>query len=481
MWAVIPRLQRQPDVAMFPDAPELVEMAGGFINPFGFVATEYAFTGDATLTCLVPNVCAVHTLIRFIPNSVVVLKIGNSYALRLFDVSYGGDAQNWPVGGDGKLLYPVAFPHFGLSKYPKAELLCDNQQLAFTLLPKVGYANSISGVGVSGISGIAVCFGYAYSGTGQLQAYAHISVHRVSRDQQAQINTVPSCGSGTASMLVDIDPELAFDGPFTVTGSSGVQFRHMACRIGPFPISTAHVQDTLQTRVARAGTRVASLRSSATNFSQPLAFGGQFINAARGNQQGMATVDCGAHNEFVNSSRFAVSLAGQPDADTAYVPASRNWQSNCGFTAAQVQKMSSLTVQLNNLTFPKNLPGSSSNPHSFSLSFGTLQSLDLGNNEYVAFVNNPSADIERLHIWLSIVGLEDVADYQATPLSAVQVSHRFQVLISVYGEGEAWFNATQKRIGRVDLSQNLTESEAIDLFNGDPVTVQSTVTITASG
>lgn len=479
MWAVIPRLQRQPDVAMFPDHPDRVGMPGFGGGPFGVLRTSYSFTGSvgetATLTSLVPNVCAVHTMLRFLPNTSIVIKLGTTYGLRLTNLTRDVTA-NWALGDSGTLISK----NFNIATYGKADLLENNNVISSTLLPSVDYANSFQ---QPDVSGIVACFGYAYSDSGQLLAYAHISTHRVARAQQVQNGIVPSCGSGTASLRIDADPALAFDGPFTFTGSSGVEFINMACRLDAFALSVPHAQDTLATRVARAGTRVASLRSNATNFSQPLAFGGQFIEGFRGNTQGMATVDCGAHNEFVNSSRFAVSLAGQPNADTAYVPASGSWQSNCGFTAAQVEKMSALTVDLNNLGFTANNPfGGFQPPVNISLTFGSVQSMGLGNNEYVGVANSPDENFEKFHVWVSVAGFEDVADYNATPLSAVQVTHRFVVTVSVYAEGEFWGDSTFRRLGSVTLSKTLNETEAIAFFDGGSITLGSgSVTLTPSG
>lgn len=484
MWAVIPPLPSQPVVDLVPDQPSRV-IQYGWPSDFNQILGNYRISQipssgqDITLTSAIQNIHAVHVMARNDRFTDFSICLGPRYRFTL--KSYVN-------------LDPI-HPFLGVDvRYMRATIEDGGSAVATANLPNIPYPNRFV---YPTASGLVVCFGYVFDGP-QLKAYAHVSSHRVTQNASLQFGVVPSCGSGTASMIANVDAgdalagsmslivrenSLAPDGnPFDPTGLGGLEFFSMACHVGPFLSTSPHMQERFADKLSRAGTRVASLRSRATNFSQPMAAGGALISAATNNNQGVADIDCGGHPEFSASSRFAVSLAGQPEPDVAYVASSNETRGNCGFTQQHLTNLSQVTVTANVNFFP-DFYGAS--PASFTK---TIPSDAYGNNEY-AGVANASGETDLLGLtWDSvavqcrITGYENVDDYAATPIQNVLVRFVLRIEVSIFPiNGGNKITIPAFPVG-ASASKNLTEAEAEDFFNGGTVSLaDGAITVTPAG
>lgn len=464
MWAVIPPLPSQPVVDLIADRPSRVIHYGwaadnGTANGLYRVSVAKPYFGSpVTLVSALPNVHAVHVMAKVDGFTDFSICLGSRY--RLTVKSYTNTDPLHPFLANG-------------SRCMRASIEDGQSPIATADMPFVTYP---SGYVYPDNSGLVVCFGYAFD-QGQLKAYSHVSSHRSNPLQQIQDGPVPSCGSGTASLLVDVNAEDALAGTMSLvvrepagieagdqTPYGGLEFLSMACRIGPFLSVASHMQELWSTKSARAGTRVASLRSIATNFSQPMATGGFLISPQRGNAQGVADVDCGGHAEFSRSSRFAVSLAGQPDPDIAYVAASPAWRGNCGFTEQQLQRMSLLRIAVSSV-FGADV--------SFSCDIAATV---YGNNEYAGSTPQSSDAWDTLHVQVRVSGYEDVDDYSATPIGNVVVRSRVVVTVSVFA------SLGGIKGGQSSASVTLNESEANAFFGGGSISLAGgSITVTPVG
>jgi hypothetical protein len=266
----------------------------------------------------------------------------------------------------------------------------------------------------------------------------------------------------------------------------------MACHIGPFTSTLPHIQETWATKVARAGDRVASLRSNATNFSNPV----RYPNPLQLNPvfpASVAAVDCGGQHEFRGPllpaspvfPRFATALMGQANSETAYIPASSSWRSNCGFTATQVARMAAVNVAVSNVNLSPVFFESS--PVSFTAS--GLVANQYGNNEYAETVAQSGAGFgaewDTIHVQVRVTGFEDVVDPLATPLASVVVNARFVVAVNLF----ASFNGSRVfRGGQIGFpyaasaTVTLNETEASAFFDGTPLSLAGgAIVVTAVG
>jgi hypothetical protein len=480
MWAVIPPLTSQPLVDLRPDQPSRVIQCG-WPSDYGQVLGQYRvnaypYIGQAvTLTSAVPNIHAAHLMARVDPYTDLSICLGARYRLTL--KSYVNSDPVHPFVNAG-------------ARYMRATIEDSGSTVATANLPCIPYPNRF--IYPNG-SGVVACFGYAFDGP-TLKAYAHVSSHRVNASQQGQNGLVPSCGSGTASMIVNVNADDALVGQMSLivreptevepgdqTGWGGVEFFHMSCRIGPLLSVSPHMQERSADKLPLAGTRVASLRSKATNFSQPMATGGN-------GSSGVANCDCGGHAEFSQSNRFAISLAGQPDADTAYVTAGGSARGNCGFTGEHLTKLSSVAVTASNVNLVPD--GRVIWFFQANTSFTkTIASDSYGNNEYTGVANVPGEGAGRewdsVHVQVRITGEETVDNFSATPIESVVARFKCTVLVTMFaaknGEKVMW----DSRPLSSSASKTLTEAEAVDFFNGEAISLTAqygeAITVTASG
>jgi hypothetical protein len=464
MWAAVPPFVSQPVVDLIPDQPSRVAQYGWSGNAFGglFTVAFYPRQGiPVTLESALPFIHAVHLLVAGDSYLDVSLRLGSRYSLKL--TFYENTNAAHPFVRYGQRILRAAI-------YDNATVVteADLPLLATTL---------------------NVCFGYAFAQSGTLQAYAHIS----------RIDC--SCGSGTVGLLADVNHDEAlagrmslvcrepiedFGGDQTPYGNFSLQCAAM--RMGPFQQTMPHLQETWATKQGRAGDRVASLRSSATNFSSaaifesPLQLNPRFFRS-------VAWADVGGHSEFNTSGlapgtaplrRFAMSLMGQPSSDIAFIPASSSWRSNCGFTAAQVRRMAAVDVSVTDVSL-LDTP--------VSLEASGLVANEYGNNECVGTVAQAGAafggDWDTIHVQVRVSGFEDVVDTPATPLSDVVVNTRFVVTVDLFASlgGSRVFRFGQ--IGfpyAASATVTLTEAEASAFFDGSPLSLaDGAIVVTAVG
>jgi hypothetical protein len=257
----------------------------------------------------------------------------------------------------------------------------------------------------------------------------------------------------------------------------------MACKFGPFENTEHHVLETTSSKLARAGDRVASLRSNSSNFSSPANF-----------LATVAQVDCGGHSEFLlsfllvqqyafvaggeNLCLFTPSLVGQPNSDTAYVACSNSWRSNCGFSFAHALKTSAINVQVSDWDLHPDFP-----VRAATFQKNNIVSNLYGNNEYAATVSDDAQFWDTLHVAVRITGLEDVVNPFVSPLAEVQPRTQFTVAVNVFGSKDGtrstgFFGFPMA----ASATKTLTENEAVAFFEGAPIALaDGKVSITAVG
>lgn len=455
MWATLPQLKSQPVLEFVTDQPERVHLpqyAGSdcLINP------DLTDGPPITLESLVENIHAVHVVLGMEDEPDFSFCLGDRYRLTISTFSNSDPLH--PFMGVGQAAV-------------RARIQDNGADVASADLPFIP-ATPVWNLFVSGLS---VCFGYARDDAGQLKAYANISYFGQAAD----------CGSKTVNLIADVDEQDALPGKMKIVVRQGfVGFRVMACKIGPFEKAEPHVLETTDSKKTRAGDRVASLRSKASNFSSPAHF-----------RATTARVDCGGHSEFLGDIAtnplpffavclFAPSLAGQPDADTAYVACSDSWRSNCGFSLAHARKASAIRVQATRLAVL---------PPFFGMRVATfdisIESNSYGNNEYAGSAGNAPIDgievsdyWDTIHAAARITGFEDVEDPFDSPLSAVRLRTRFTVTVTVFATKEGERAVPFGSAVGTSVTKTLTEEEAIAFFEGASITLaDGTVSITAVG
>jgi hypothetical protein len=455
MWASTQTLVDQPRIVFQSDQP-----TRSSIRPY--IGRPIIYQAD------IASLFAVHCVLAVDSFANLSIAIGTRYRLTLDTVAVS----------DG--LHPfVSFPRRVL----RAKIEDNGQALTTAELPLIPLAT------------VVACFGYAYNADHQLQAYAHVSsldTQTVPQDRELGYpSPCVSCGSGSVGLLVDVEqkdaggdckiivrePNQDFGGDQSAYGSVGIVFAD--CHIGPFYFAEPSTQETLQTKQARAGDRIASLRSNSSSFSTPLLFP---ILVARNPTfpSSAAASDCAGHSELLSHDgigspppyRFAPSVYGQPNSDIAYVPVSKQWRSSCGFTQQQATRMSAVNVSFNNVS------------GLFDAFTATNMVADTyGNNEYASTVSQAgtagfAGKYDTLHVQVTVQGKENVYAPRHFPLSGVQVTHSFVVSVSVFPSIGG--QPLDRRFVRYSATRTLNESEAITFFNGGSLAV-GVATVTAVG
>jgi hypothetical protein len=466
MWATLNQLSSQPVLEFVPDQPERVHLpqyvrnnsGDTNANPDCLINPGLTDGPPITLESLVENIHAVHVVLGMEDEPDFSFCLGDRYRLTISTFSNSDPLH--PFMGVGQAAVRARIEDNG----------ADVASADLPFIPATPAWNFF-------VSGLSVCFGYARNDAGQLKAYANISYFGQAAD----------CGSKTANLIATVDEQDALPGKMKIVVRHGfVGFRVMACKIGPFEKAEPHVLETTDSKKARAGDRVASLRSKASNFSSPAHF-----------RATTARVDCGGHSEFLGDRitfgiplpfvavcLFAPSLAGQPDADTAYVACSDSWRSNCGFSLAHARKASAIRVQATRLAVL---------PPFFSMRVATfdisMESNSYGNNEYAGTAGNEPRDgievrdyWDTIHAAAQITGFEDVEDPFDSPLSAVRPRTRFTVTVTVFASKEGERAAPFGSAVGTSVSKTLTEQEAVAFFEGGTISLaDGTLSITAVG
>jgi hypothetical protein len=467
MWATLPQLKSQPALEFVPDQPERVQLpqshyvlnnSGIDGNPTCFINPALTDGSPITLESLVQNIHAVHVVLGMQDEPDFSFCLGDRYRLTISTFSNSDPLH----------------PFMGVGQAAVRTRIQDNgADVASANLPFIPATPTWRSPHFT--SGLCVCFGYARNDAGQLKAYANVSYFGARAD----------CGSKTVNLIADVDEQDALPGKMKIVVRHGVVgFNVMACRIGPFEKTEHHVLETTYSKKTRDGDRVASLRSKASNFSSPA----HFLATT-------AQVDCGGHSEFLTVRAspptaddsvclFAPSLAGQPDADTAYVACSDSWRSNCGFSLAHARKTSAIRVQAERWNVL---------PDFFVVRIATfdisMESDSYGNNEYAGEIGNVPRDglevrdwWDTLHVAARITGFEDVEDPFDSPLSAVRPRTQFTVTVTVFASKEGERASVDGVVVGASATKTLTEEEAVAFFEGSPIALaDGTVSITAVG
>jgi hypothetical protein len=462
MWASTQTLVDQPRIVFQSDQP-----TRSSIRPY--IGRPIIYQAD------IASLFAVHCVLAVDSFANLSIAIGNRYQLTLDTISVS----------DG--LHPfVSFPRRVLRA--KIE---DNEQATTTAeLPLIPLAT------------VVACFGYAYNADHQLQAYAHVSsLDTQTVPQQRELgypSPCVSCGSGSVGLLVDVDQEDAggdckmivrepnqdFGPDQSAYGSVGIVFAD--CHIGPFYFAEPSTQETLQTKQARAGDRIASLRSNSSSFSTPLLF--PFLAARNPTfPSSAAASDCAGHSELLSHGigspppyRFAPSVYGQPNSDIAYVPVSKQWRSSCGFTQQQATRMSAVNVSFDNVLIYN---GSGLFDAFLSATATNMVADTYGNNEYASTISQAgtaslAGEYDTVHVQVTVQGKENVYAPRHFPLSGVQVTHSFVVSVSLFLSIGG--QPLDRRFVGYSATRTLNESEAIAFFNGESLAVGG-ATVTAVG
>jgi hypothetical protein len=280
------------------------------------------------------------------------------------------------------------------------------------------------------------------------------------------------------------EPNQDFGPDQSAYGSVGIVFAD--CHIGPFYFSEPSIQETLQTKQARPGDRIASLRSNSSSFSTPLLFP---FSAARNPTfpSSAAASDCAGHSELLSHGigspppyRFAPSVYGQPNSDIAYVPVSKEWRSSCGFTQQQASQMAAIDVSFSGVQV---FSAQGLFPVYVSASAQSLVADTYGNNEYATTIAQSGTafiigDWDAVHVQVTVQGKENVYAPRHFPLSGVQVTHSFVVSVSLFLSIGG--QPLDRRFVGYSATKTLNESEAIAFFDGGSLAVGG-ATITAVG
>lgn len=463
MWASTQTLVNQPRIVFQSDQP-----TRSSIRPY--ISRPIIYQAD------IPSVFAVHCVLSVDSFANLSIAIGNRYQLTLDTISVS----------DG--LHPfVSFPRRVL----RAKIEDNGQALTTAELPLIPLAT------------VVACFGYAYNADHQLQAYAHVS----SLDTQGvppgrglgYPSPCVSCGSGSVGLVVDVEQEDAggdckiivrepnqdFGGDQSAYGSVGIVFAD--CHIGPFYFAEPSTQETLQTKQARAATRIASLRSNSTNFFTPALFSSSSLDYLDVFPWSVSWADCAGHSELLAHLpaspvpyRFAPSVYGQPNSDIAYVPVSKQWRSSCGFTQQQATRMSAVSVSFNNVRIYN---GSGLFDAFLSATATNMVADTYGNNEYASTVSQAgtaslAGEYDTVHVQVTVQGKENVYAPRHFPLSGVQVTHSFVVSVSLFLSIGG--QPLDRRFVGYSATKTLNESEAIAFFDGGSLAVGG-ATVTAVG
>jgi hypothetical protein len=487
MWSVLPPLPHQPFPEMVPDAPERARMYLDSDAPQSSQVQprirSYGAFSPLTFSAIHSGVAACHGLMQFGNGVHFRIELGDTYALEVRGFTWDPATQG--VNGKDVVVGPSTGDFFGNSVFSciEAKLVADEAEQA-SAITQWPFPVDNAFVNDDYAYGVAVSCGYAFDGSPQLRMYAHLALHGIVPGQSTQNGPIVSFGSGTISLVADCDTEVAHQGTFRVRvleSSASWRAVSLALRYGQFTSTLPFLPERNNARTARFGTRVASLRSRATNFLQPA------------NTRNVALIDCGGHSEFSGGNRLApVTLDGQPDADVAWIAQSNAWRSNCGFTTQQNQNLSRLGLVCANLFIVR------------FQRFGVRASFEIedcepnaaGNNEYAGFyeqqvettvvfdVFGGGVTFDKMRAFIGIAGFEDANNSNATTLNDLSVAISFVVRVVVFAVKDGIVDS-------VSLTKTLNETEADSFFGGQPLVFEQpdiapgtpggTVTLTAIG
>lgn len=475
MWSVLPPLPQQPFPELVPDAPERARMYLYSDFPqsgqFQLRIASYSASSPLTFSATLPGVSACHGLMQFGNGVHFRIELGDTYALEVRGFTWDPATQG--VNGKDVVVGPSTGDVFGNSVFSciEAKLVADGaeQASAVTQWP-FPVDNSVRS---EGDYGVALACGYAFDNSQQMQLYAHLARHQIIPGGSVQNGPIHSFGSGTISLVADCDADAVHEGGFRICVlENSVSWRavSLALRYGPFTSTLPFLPERNSERSARFGTRIASLRSRATNFLQPAT------------TRNVARIDCGGHPEFSEGNLLSpVALAGQPDADVAWVPQSNQWRSNCGFTTQQNQKLSKLRLTCDALQVVR--------PQQFVLAVSfeieECTTVDAGNNEYSGlYAEEIDGGFSQMRVFVGIAGFENVNNANAATLNDVNVAISFAVQVVVFAVKDGIVDS-------VSLTKTLNETEADSFFGGQPLVFEQpdiapgtpggTVTLTAIG
>jgi hypothetical protein len=341
--------------------------------------------------------------------------------------------------------------------------------------------------------------------------FAHVSATGHVAGQSA-----PAFGSQSVSLQSSAtDPRSDDDGApyFALTGFGCVTVESAAYRLEPFHSSELYVPEATETKLARAGDRIASLRSRCLNT--------HIAALADGNVPLFPRVDLAGHGEFSEAAiakSYPGCVAGQPDENVAY---SGNGYSNVAFTESQNDTLKNITLECGYITWDQvGVREDTGEPlvrpvrASFSL---TAAAGRHGNNEYAGIYEaaNPHtgrggipigivrnidyytqtaislyfyAGYKQAAAWVTFTVYEDVSDWQASTFEGAGVSLRMEIAVDTmllrvsydpdgtehYGPGFLSGRTTTPQYDqfeRTHYTKTLNESQMQSFFDGTPVVI----------
>lgn len=442
MWAVSPRLTKQPELAIG---------NGGVLSPAGVAAVHFVYSG--------PNIG--FYINESNPASLQV-HLCDRYSFKIWW------EYNTQQNGDAVLIGTRLGKDF---YYPRAAIYDNDEQItAANLANLCDLTTSNTGVDHVVYPAQAVSVGFAWEvvdDESSLVMYAHVIKMGLGWSR---------FGARSCSLRATVDEDAALAGPARLVSTGNASHVYaIGGRLGWFTASQHALMETTSQRASHAADRVGYSLSRAGRFFAPAATIG--INGA--DPSAIPSADACGHREFsvgINTdipgerpevylkveSRFPVWLAGQPDSDVAWIPQSASWRANCAFTKEQNTRMSVLKAEVSELR-------GGLTADSITFTIDELHCTEYGNNEYAGV-----HDEEFVTTFPNLKRARLFAQVRSTASG-------------FYAQVDA-FTAENGGLGRVfrDVAiKSMTESEATEFFDGTPISLGfgrgGTVTLTAIG
>ena len=461
MWHVFPPQVGQPSLVLWPDVVDGDTRVYGehFDDSYSDRATAVACVAQTTWRSVgADGFKAIHLYGGL--NTTV--RLGNRYSVRLRLVRHTGFNGDTFIAGDQR----------GEVDYVELSVLDDDEPLA--VMPLRG------GAWWWAADRIALACGYVFTDDG---AVLYVNAAALS-DRLSLESRVPCFGAGTLQWRHDVDAADT-DGELRIEGAD-IDIVAAAAHRGPFFMHAPYLPDTTETKRARQGTTIGSLRSLANNFDNPMIPVG--ANDTSYSPETIAFVDAAGHFDVVRphllgvglTRRFLASVPGRVDSETAYIRSDVPWASNVSPVAADNERLARVRVTM---AAGKIVP-------SFTFPFGyVLPSIEWeaasmeANNEYVAYRDTAvtgtgdgdatTRTYVRQNVLVEITRFENMGNQLlAETLDDVTLATVFVVFVQVFIRDTHDTPQTNhlRAVKIIQAVKTLTDGEAADLLAGDAVT-----------
>lgn len=467
MWETVPQLTAQPVLELVPSVSGPPLQLYGYPNDRDRDRRRYYSSGTSTLNERWGGIYgAFHCLVAMPASSgsSFIIKIGLRYSMRLRVIYDYDDPGITQINGIDRIIGN------GTEKRPYIEMAFLDGSEPMLSLP---LHNILPTSNPTWIAGTAAGFGFVLSDDG-CKMYGFALNHRQAFGQSTPAQDATCFGAGTIMRVFDVDEADSY-GRLSLEMTATEFYSAMAHR-GPFISSLPYTPETTAEKRARQGTRIASLRSSCLNWSQPLPYTGN---------QSIATVDCAGHGEFIDNDVFgsfftSLYVASRQSQSTAFLKPAVTWNSNLSNSHEDNERLARLAISLSD-SFVISWSGVNVTVPGVSWTATTENS---GNNEYVAFrtgdiVGTTSTGLgvtyERQNVLVSLFLFEEIGNRNAATLDDVTLAARCRVTWTVWLVIDEFDGSTPSNF------RDLSEAEFASLLAGDPVEIYTGLTIQGIG